>query len=367
MLAIIKNEVTSFFRNGSSLFFCIFFPSILVLLLGTFLENVVVADYPVGELKIAYSVESADKTALVPFEEFLRGLESENVLTAEKKISSELESAITDGYSAAVELNGTDITIYNGGDSIKNRTVKALFDSYTQTASTMATVAAVNPMVLAEAAFPSDESYVSQKDLGVSRTMMDYYAVAMMVMIIFMAGCISGGSTYYEETKHSTLNRLEIAPVSKTAIYFGKIIGNLPMVLIQVLTVMTVSTVFYGAHYCADVKGNILLAAMFICSALAIVAFGIIIGLFLPKTNPTIVLMPVLWCSMFVSGTFANNIYIKGLTDIMPMYKIQQAAFDLTVFSRPEKAVHVIIVSLILLVLFIAIGAIKVNIRRKNA
>lgn len=367
MLAIIKNEVTSFFRNGSSLFFCIFFPSILVLLLGTFLENVVVADSPVGELKIAYSVENADETALVSFEEFLRGLENENVLTAEKKTSSELEAAIVGGYSAAVELNGTDITIYNGGDSIKNRTVKALFDSYTQTVSTIATVAAVNPMILSEEDFPSDKSYVSQKDLGVSRTMMDYYAVAMTVMIIFMAGCISGGSTYYEETKQGTLSRLEIAPVSKTAVYFGKIIGNLPMVFIQVLTVMTVSTVFYGAHYCADAKGNILLAIMFICSAMAIVAFGIIIGLFLPKTNTALVIMPILWSAMFVSGTFANIIYIKGLTDIMPMYKIQQAAFDLTVFSRPEKAVQVIIVSLILLALLVAIGAIKVNIRRKNA
>lgn len=367
MFAVILNEARSFLRNGSSLFFCIFFPSILVFFLGTFLESVEVSDAVVGELSIAYSTQNADSVSAISFEKFINSLESGDVLSAEKISADEISEAVSDKYSAAVELNGSDIIIHGGSNVIKNRTVKALFDSYNQTAKAYMTAASVNPAALSSIETASDSSFAKQKDLGTNRSMMDYYAVAMAVMIVFMGSCIGGATTYSNEHNNRTIDRLNISPVSPTAVFFGKIIGSMPMVIIQVVTVMIVSTVFYGAHYCSSFGGNLLLAVMLVSVSLAVLAVGILVNLFFPKLTSMPIIMLILWVMMFYSGTFAMDIHIDGISERLPAYIVQKAAFDLTVFSRPERAVHTAIAALIIFAVLLVIGAIKVNVRRKKA
>lgn len=60
------------------------------------------------------------------------------------------------------------------------------------------------------------------------------------------------------------------------------------------------------------------------------------------------------------------DIHINGVSEKLPMYVIQKAAFDLTIFSREEKAVHVIAASLIILVVIVLISIVKVNVRKKT-
>ena len=365
MLSIILNSVRSFLRSGPNLFFTIFFPSVCVFFLGTFLEKVEASDYAVGELSIAYSSESGDMFSASAFENFIQGLVSEGTLDAEKVSAEEVKNFDSSVYSAAVLLDGADITVYNGTDSIKNRAVKAMFDSYSKTASAYMSAVSVNPMSLTSISL-SGESFVQSKDLGTNRSMMDYYAVTMAVMIMFMGSCISGATTYTEEHELSTINRLDISLVSKIQIYFGKIIGNLPMVIIQIAAVMLASTVFFGAKYCKSLGLNLLLIAMFVSVSLAALAVGVLINLFLPKIPATSVIMPLLWVMMFLSGTFQKDIHIDGFSEYLPPYAVQSAAFDLTVFSRTEKAVGIIIVSLITFAVTVAVGAVKVSVRSKS-
>lgn len=333
--------------------------------LGTFLEKIEVSDEAVGELNIVYSTENRDAFSTASFENFIKGLESEAALTAEKVLAEEVKKFDSTVYSAAVLLDGADIVVYNGTDRIKNRTVKAMFDSYSKTASAYMSAAAVDPMALAEIK-TSDESFVQHKDLGTNRSMMDYYAVTMAVMIMFMGSCIAGASSYTEEHEFCTMSRLNISTVSKTKIYFGKIIGNLPMVIIQVASVMLASTLLFGAKYCKSVWLNLLLIAMFISVSLAALAVGVLINLFLPKIPAPAVLTPALWTMMFLSGTFQKDIHIDGFSEHLPPYAVQSAAFDLTVFSRTEKAVSTIIVSLIIFAVIVSVGAVKVSVRSKN-
>ena len=74
------------------------------------------------------------------------------------------------------------------------------------------------------------------------------------------------------------------------------------------------------------------------------------------KVPPAAFFQPVSWTLLFFSGTFSKEIYIEGFSDICPPYLIQQAAFDLTLFSRPDGALIVIAVSLVCFVLFSALG-----------
>lgn len=360
MLSVIIKEIRSCFRSGPTIFFSILFPSLCTFFLGTLLENVEVADSPVGELNLAYCVDSGYSAAA--FEEFILALDAENVINAEKITADELETAVEE-YSAAVSLNGSEITIHNGTNAVQNRTVKALIDGYNQTAAAYTVVAETNPRALGDIEL-SDGSYVRQHDFGRTRTMMDYYAVSMTAVIIFFGSCIAGASSYSDERANNTINRLNSAPISRTAVYFGKIIGFLPLVLVQVGTVMVVSTLFFGAHFCASFAENLLLFAMFVCAALALLAFGLLLNLLFKKMQPWAVLMPVLWVMLFFSGAFHKNGTIEGFSDFLPPRIILNAAFDLAIFSRSGQAVNVIIWSLVIFAALIMIGCVRVN--RRN-
>lgn len=364
MLSVILNEIRSYFRNGSNIFFTVFFPSICVFFLGTFLENIEVSDAVIGDIKLLYGIESADSYSAFAFEEFIGGLTEADVLTAEKTDAG-AESFDPAEYSALVVLNGTELSVYGGSNSTQNRTIKAILDGYNRTASAYFTVAVNDPAALASIR-TADREYVSQKDLGTNRSMMDYYAITMTVLIVFMGTLIGGASAYSDEYRCSTILRLNASPVSPMSVYFGKIIGNFPMVLIQVLTVLLFSTFFFGAHFCASVWGNVLLAGMLIAASLAALALGMLINLFFPRFPATSVLMPTCWLMMFFSGTFQKDIHIDGVTEFLPMYVIQQAAFDLTVFSRPEAAIRVTLLSLCLLILFVGIGSAKVRFGKRE-
>ena len=377
MLSIILNEVRSFLRSGSNLFFTVFFPCACVFFLGTFLESVEVSDEAVGELKLAYCVDGGDVYSAAAFEEFISSLVNEGVLSAEKVSVDKISGFSAEAYSAAVELNGSDIIIHSGRDKIKNRTVKAVFDSYTRTAAAYMSVVAVNPAALADVRISGSsgsggsdgdgESFVTHRDLGTNRSMMDYYAVTMTVMILFMGSCIRGAGVYEDEHTNFTISRLDASPVSRTAVFFGKIIGSLPMVLIQILSVMLVSTLLFGAHYCNTVSGNLLLAAMFIIVSLAALSVGVFLNLIFPRIPAGLLIMPLLWLAMFFSGTFAMDIHVPGLTECMPMYLIQRAAFDLTVFGRTGKALRVIAVSVAVFAVMLVLGRFKANAGRKNS
>ncbi|MDE5578219.1 MAG: ABC transporter permease [Oscillospiraceae bacterium] len=365
MKNIIINQFRAFLRSGGGLFFSLFFPSICTFFLGTFLEKVQVSDYTVGEINLAYCIESADGISAASFENFIKGLDSDGVISAEK-VSPEDIGKAAENSSAAVALNGSDITIYLGSDNIKNRTVKALFDGYVQVSGAYMSAVSVNPLAILNIDMDTEDSFVREKDFGKTRTMMDYYAVSMAVMIVFMGSCMGGASAYSDEHNYCTMNRLTASPVSRMKIYIGKIIGSMPMLILQIAAIMLTSTLLFGASYCSTAGGNILLAVMLICCSMAALAAGMLVNLLLPKIPTPAILMPVLWMMLFYSGVYAKDVTIDGFSDVLPPYKMNQAAADLTIFSRPEKALQITVYALIIFAVLVLIGALKVNIRRKG-
>lgn len=363
ILQLILNEIRTYFRAPAVVFLSVLFPSLCTFFLGTLLEDVVDSDNVVGDISIAYRVEESVST--IAFEKFITALNEESVLTADKvdKIPEK-----PGDYSAMVELVGSEITIYNGADAIKNRTVKALIDGFNQTAGAYTVVAVNDPWVIDEISI-SDEDFTTPKDFGRTRTMMDYYAVAMAVVIVVFGAVMGGSSAYTNERSYNTLARLDGAPVGKTTVYFSKIIGSIPMILLQSAAVMIISTVCFGAHYCASLAENLLLFAMFVCSSLAILAVGILLDLFIKGRALMPILMVTSWAMLFFSGAFQPDISLGAISEYLPPRIILNAAFDLTVFSRTGQAVSVIVWSLVIFVVLIFIGWVKVSaadLRRKK-
>jgi ABC-2 type transport system permease protein len=119
---------------------------------------------------------------------------------------------------------------------------------------------------------------------------------------------------------------------------------------------MLISVYVFHAHYAAELSDNLLLFLLFFVVTLAMVSIGAVIGLVI-KTSPMLIVMPPLWIMMAFSGTYSKELVFKGISDLMPIYQIQQAAFDLTVFGRSEKAGCVILICLIILIVMLAVGA----------
>lgn len=203
----------------------------------------------------------------------------------------------------------------------------------------------------------SERALIADKDLGVSRSMMDYYAVTMIVMIVFMGGGIGGASTMYQLRKDGLIRRMFCSPRGKTRLFIEAVAGVIPANILQALIVMILSTAFLGVHYAKTWQENLLLFAFFIVAGTAVTTLFMLVGLFV-RVNPYMPLMAAIWTLLFLSGTFSKDLSIEGVSEYLPPNIMQRAAFDLTVFGRPEQALAVMGVCGLALALACVVGAV---------
>jgi ABC-2 type transport system permease protein len=307
-------------------------------------------------------VETTDAAAVAGIGQFTKALDETDGI---KLISSDDFSAAKISVNekksdAAVLLKEPfEIEVYQGLDNIKNRAAKMIFEGFARSYGVVSAVYEMTPDKVQAAvrdASDSADALLKDYDLGYSRSMLDYYAVTMIVMIMFMGGALGGASSLYEERNNHTLARMIVSPKNRINIYIQLIMGKLPQSVVQVLAVMLVSTIFFGAHYANTVFQNIILFLMLLIASMAISAVAMILGI-LVKFNPTALLLSVMWVLLFLSGSFSKEVSIPGFTEYSPPYLIQAAAFDLTVFGREGKSLIVMAVSVAILIVATVFGA----------
>lgn len=360
MFSIIVIETKAFLRDKTSLFFLILFPTMLVFLLGSLMESMDKAEETIGVIKIQYLVDTKDPYQTMAIQSFIESAGNNESIVFEKaeELSKAKELAGKDEITAVIVFSGDPVTIqvYEGSSQIKNRTVGALLNGFIQMKKAVSTVIAANPDTVSNINTETVQTdYLREKDLGIKRNMMDYYAVSMVTMIGFMSA-LGGAAAFVEERQNKTINRLIAAPMNRVSIFLQKIFGMAPQVILQTGVIMLVSVLVFHAHYAATPADNLYLFLMFFIVTLCMISLGAIVGL-LVKASPMVILMPVIWLMMFFGGTFAKTISIKGITAALPNYKIQQAAFDLAIFGHYEKANQVIIICGIVMVAALAAGA----------
>jgi ABC-2 type transport system permease protein len=139
-----------------------------------------------------------------------------------------------------------------------------------------------------------------------------------------------------------------------------KVFGTIPQIILQISVMMLVSVFVFDAHYARTFQGNAFLFLMYFVLALALISLGALLGLFL-KADPSAVLMPLLWITMFFGGTFSKDLYIESISPHMPSYIIAGASFDITLFGRYEQGLKVIGVAGLLLAITLVAGVIVFN------
>lgn len=345
-----------FYRQKANLFFTVLFPCILVFILGTLLEQWNISEYEIPQMQVAYVA----KEEYTSFEQFLKEMETEGLLIVDRV--SETEAAleqVDESYVAVMVYEPQEgrINIYQGSNSVADRALHAILEGYS--GLEQAVVLSMKNGVMPDIGDQAD--YVSPKSLGVERSMIDYYAVSMLVMILFMAGCIGGSTQIYEFRKNGLYRRVMSSPTGKIRTFCLMVLGSLPMVAVEIGAVMFCSVAFFGAHYGKTLADNLILLLFFGVAGMTLVAFGSIVGT-VTRVNPTAIMMPFSWVILFFAGSFAR-IKIDGITQLMPAWQIQEAVFDLTLFGNYERLLRVGGVCAVCCIVFVAVGAVLFQIR----
>jgi ABC-2 type transport system permease protein len=375
MLRIALQGIRDYYRDGSALFFGLIFPIVMVACLGNMLAGLDDPDAKIETIKAGYYANEDAKQAADTFVNALKEIDSME-LTPEKSESAAGRSVETKKTDVAfIFADGPAIKVYEGGDSIKNRaalmTAKSFVResaAYTAAFTTLGKTAPHNIAQLTEklSAPAGGQSglIADKKHDGRTQTMMDFYAVTMVIMICFMGSGIGGASGMYLLRREKILDRLSVSPRRGETIYLGNVLGCVPGSLMQTAAVMLPSVLFLGARYASTPADNLLLFAFFTLLGTTVSAAFMLLGLIM-KINPYLPVMAVLWTMLFISGSFSKEISIPGVTEYMPMNIMNRAAFDLTLFGRPGQILTVMAVLAVILAASCAAGSLFI--KRKGA
>lgn len=363
MFNIIFRNLKTLSRDKASLFLMTLFPVILVFLLGNLLANLDHSDAAIDPMVVEYQIEATDERDVSTVKTFIKELEkNQDIDFVKSKDKARSIKKVNQGSITAFVAftKSLDIELSEGLDDIQNRTLNIIMRGFVDQTASINTLAEENPMELSKRSELEDQKNVTEKDFGYNRTMLDYYAVAMVIMILFMGGAIGGSTEIYQGRINGTLRRMTVSPIKRSSLYIQTVLGTVPQVLLQVIVIMIPSVLIFGANYAQNAADNLVLFAMFVTLGITINAVFTIVGL-LVKSDPSVILMSLLWVLMFISGTFSKEIYIEGVTECSPVWQAQNAAFQLTIFGDSAPCIMIIGVCLGILAAATAIGAFLFN------
>jgi len=341
MFEWLLSNIRVILREKSDMFFLLVFPILMVFILGNMLADLDNPDNRIGDIDVAYYAEEADAAESAAVSEFVALLsENEKVEIEEAASAKAAKDAVEAGDADAALIFKTplEIAVAEGKNIYKNRAAMLIAQSFAREYAAYAAIWKTAPEAfgqIAEDGHHDAAELVADKDLGVERSMMDYYAVTMIIMIVFMGGGISGATSIFIMRQNGSLRRMTVSTRSRARIFLESVFGVMPQSIMQTLIVMIPSALLLGAHYAKHWYENLLLFAFFIVLGIAVAAVFMLIG-FVVRVNPYVPLLALLWALLFVSGTFSKEVVIEGFSEYLPMNIAQQAVFDLTLFGRPE-------------------------------
>ncbi|WP_312473707.1 ABC transporter permease [Neobacillus sp.] len=351
------------FRDTRALFFMLAFPIILILVLGTALSNTFTTSLPVDDLHVLYK----DTTQGRSFQQFITVAEKSGIhfkkATDKMDGKREVKQSTYDGY---VEVTEKGVQLYvNNGNSIKGNILQGMLSAYVDKDNIASEIMKAAPKKL-EAAFTTgnQRDFIKETSLNPNKQpgSMDYYAIVITTMIV-LYGAMSASSLIVSERVRRTADRLIAAPVRKSEIFIGKVLGSLVSNGLCVILVILFSKLLFNANW-GDHLGLVFLVL------LTEVVFAVSIGIgvsFLTKTNtaPQAILMLFVQLSSFFGGAYfkienPEGIF-KFITDLSPLTWMNSAMTKIIYANDFAAAIPAISINLIGSFLFLLVAIISLQ------
>ncbi|WP_410767983.1 ABC transporter permease [Fontibacillus sp. BL9] len=255
-LNIALKEIKHDIRDRWTIIFMLAFPILLILILGVALSNNFSSTSDIGEIRVLVQDKTAGGPLTQSFDAFAKAVEKSGV-----KFQSwnegmdgrkEVEQHRYDDY---VELTESGISLYGSSrsaieSSIVQGMLAAFTDKYKAVSALARTGQDISVMQSEGTGEGNEANYIKETSIVADRKpgAIDYYALAMTCMVALW-GAWSASRLITSETRQGTAMRLAAAPVSKGAIFAGKILGSIGSNMLCVCLIIVVSKFLFKAYW----------------------------------------------------------------------------------------------------------------------
>lgn len=264
ILSIAFKEMKHNFRDGRALLFMIAFPIVLMLILGLALTNAFSSNVSIGGVKVVVKDSTGGGPLSEAFTAFTQELgKSGMTFEALKPGVNGREEVENNRYADYVELTNQGISLYGSSrDTIESNIVQGMLASFTDKYNAAAAAAQLEPAKTEMVFAGSGHDYIREMSVNPDRMpgSVDYYALAMTVMVAMWAAMPAGG-LMQRENGRGTAVRLVTAPIRKSEIFTGKIMGGLVINALCVVVMILFSKYAFKAYW-GDHMGVVLLVLL---------------------------------------------------------------------------------------------------------
>jgi ABC-2 type transport system permease protein len=323
-------EIKREFRDVRTLIFMLAFPIVLMLILGTALSSAFDSTISVGDIHVLYK----DKTA-GEFSKYVRTFieEAKKFDIHFKKASHHMDArrAVKQGdYDGYMEISNNGIQLYtNNNNSVKGSVLQGMVTAFVDQYNMVAAVAQVKPNQVYHVMNngPRDD-YIQETSLHSKRQpgAMDYYAITMTTMIA-LYGAISASYLIRGERIRKTADRLLAAPIHKSEIFIGKILGSMVANLLCVAIIIVFSKFVFKAYWGHHLA---LVYLVVFTEVLFAISFGLGIS-YIARTEGAarMIVMVVVQLASFFGGAYfkidATSTIAKFITNLSPLTWVNTA------------------------------------------
>ena len=342
---IALKEIKLELRDPRTFFFMLLFPIVLMLILGTALSNAFTDTVRVEEIHLLYK---NDAGTLAPYwTDFLQNLEQEGIHATGLTPGLDGREQVQNGnYTAYAEIDDRGIRFYgNNRNTLESNILQGILTAFADRVNLTAAVMEEMPEA-AQTALASDMgSFIQESGLDPERkpNSMDYYGLVMTTMIV-LYGSLSASMLIRGETVRKTALRLSAAPVRKSEIFTGKVIGgtftNTFCFLIVVLFSKYVFHTNWGDHL------GIVLLVLF-SEVIMAVSLGLGFSFLFSEKAATAVLMIFIQLASFFGGAYfplqeVESGVMAQLISLSPLYWINNSLTELIYNDAVQSAFAVI-------------------------
>lgn len=361
---IALKEMKHDLRDKRTFWLMLAFPIALMLVLGFALTNAFDTGTNVDEIKVIVKDVSGGSRLGSVFAVFAPEAEQAGVSFETVPAGTDGRSEVGEGrYAAYVEVKPDEIVFYgSSGQSIESQIVQGMLAVFTDRYKTSVAVESAGPgrAAAAFAETAGSGGYIKETSVDADRKpgAMDYYAVAMSIMIA-MYSALSANSLIRREVANGTMNRLSASPVGKSEIFAGKVLGNIVMNALCVYMLVFISKFALNAYW-GDHIGLVL--AVLLTEVVFAVSFGLAVSYLMKGKASFSLTMLIVQLAAFFGGSYfplgeGGEGPLSALVGWSPIRWANRALTQLIYENGVTAAWNVMAVNIALSVLLLAISA----------
>lgn len=369
---IAVKEIKSSLREKRTFMFMLALPIILMLILGTALSNVFDETRTVDDMRLLYKSNWTNAQVSTGWNAFIEaiGKNGVEVVEAESGIDGH-EEVRANRYTGYAFVGDEGIEFYGSSENaIGSNILAGMLTVFADRYSLASAAFQVDPETAAAtlSATGQNNEFIRETTLNSNKKpgSIDYYAMAMTTMIGLYA-MFNASYLFSRERTNKTAIRLMAAPVSKGAIFTGKVIGCTVINLFFVLAVFLFSKFVFkadwGSHY-----GMVILVLL--TEVLLAVSLGLGISFLFKGEGVRAINNIFTQVASFAGGAYfpidQSDGFFSLLSNLSPLHWVNTGLLQMIYTDNPTGAWFAIAMNVSIAMAFIIFSVITMR-RREGA